>query len=58
MARKHDLEHALEDAIKSINIRPLLIGFISKGIALCGKGRIREAKVAFDVASMFTNQNS
>ncbi|KAG2048147.1 WD40 repeat-like protein [Suillus hirtellus] len=58
MARKHDLDHALEDAIKSINIRPSLIGFISKGIALCGKGHVREARVAFDVASMFTNQNS
>ncbi|KAG2051196.1 WD40 repeat-like protein [Suillus hirtellus] len=58
MARKHNLDHALEDAIKSINIKPSLIGFISKGIALCGKGHVREARVAFDVASMFTNQNS
>ncbi|KAG1896599.1 uncharacterized protein F5891DRAFT_589210 [Suillus fuscotomentosus] len=58
MARKHDWDHALDDAIDSINIRPSLVGFISKGIALCGKGHIREARIAFDVASMFTNQNS
>ncbi|KAG2054586.1 WD40 repeat-like protein [Suillus hirtellus] len=58
MARKHNLDNALEDASKSINIEPSLIGFISKGIALCGKGQVREARVAFDVASMFTNQDS
>ncbi|KAG1799936.1 uncharacterized protein HD556DRAFT_1525177 [Suillus plorans] len=58
MARKHNWDNALEDAIKSLNIRPSLIGFISKGIALCGKGHVWEARVAFDVASMFTNQNS
>ncbi|KAG1790602.1 uncharacterized protein HD556DRAFT_1488069 [Suillus plorans] len=58
MVRKHNLDNALEDAIKSINIRPSLIAFISKGIALCGKGHIREARIAFDVASMFMNQNS
>ncbi|KAG1893489.1 uncharacterized protein F5891DRAFT_1282058 [Suillus fuscotomentosus] len=52
MARKHDLDHALEDAIKSINIRPSLTGCISKGIALCGKGHVREARVAFDVHSI------
>ncbi|KAG2744098.1 hypothetical protein P692DRAFT_201794166, partial [Suillus brevipes Sb2] len=58
MARKHDWDHALEDAIKSISIRPSLTGYISKGIALCGKGLIREGRAAFDVASMFTNQDS
>ncbi|KAG1896594.1 WD40-repeat-containing domain protein [Suillus fuscotomentosus] len=58
MARKHEWDHALDDAIQSINIRPSLVGFISKGIALCGKGHVREARIAFDVASMFTNQNS
>ncbi|KAG1799939.1 uncharacterized protein HD556DRAFT_1439606 [Suillus plorans] len=57
MARKHDLDNALGDAIKSINIKPSLIGFISEGIVLCAKGRVQEARVAFDVASMFTNQN-
>jgi hypothetical protein len=35
-----------------------LIGYISKGIALCGKGHVREARAAFDVASMFTHQDS
>ncbi|KIK40717.1 hypothetical protein CY34DRAFT_806892 [Suillus luteus UH-Slu-Lm8-n1] len=58
MARKHAWDHALEDSIKSISIRPSLTGYISKGIALCGKGHIREARAAFDVASMFTNQDS
>ncbi|KAG2337934.1 hypothetical protein BDR05DRAFT_969717 [Suillus weaverae] len=58
LARKHDWDHALEDAIKSISIQPSLTGFISKGIALCGQGHIREARAAFDVASLFTNQDS
>ncbi|KAG2338712.1 WD40 repeat-like protein [Suillus weaverae] len=58
MARKRDWDHALEDAIKSISIQPSLAGYISKGIALCGQGHIREARTAFDVASVFTNQNS
>jgi hypothetical protein len=35
-----------------------LTGYISKGIALCGKGLVREARIAFDVASMFTNKDS
>ncbi|KIK44827.1 hypothetical protein CY34DRAFT_594611 [Suillus luteus UH-Slu-Lm8-n1] len=58
MARKHAWDLALEDAIKSISIRPSLTGYISKGIALCGKGHVREARIAFDVASMFTKQDS
>ncbi|KIK34388.1 hypothetical protein CY34DRAFT_812957 [Suillus luteus UH-Slu-Lm8-n1] len=58
MARKHAWDHALEDAIKSISIHPSLTGYISKGIALGGKGHVREARAAFDVASMFTNQDS
>ncbi|KAG2738119.1 hypothetical protein P692DRAFT_20759619 [Suillus brevipes Sb2] len=58
MARKHDWDHALEDAIKSISIQPSLTGYISKGIALCGQGLVREARAAFDVASMFTNNDS
>ncbi|KAG2342512.1 hypothetical protein BDR05DRAFT_1060241 [Suillus weaverae] len=57
-ARKLDWDHALKDAIKSISIQPSLTGFISKGISLCGQGHIREARAAFDVASMFTNQDS
>ncbi|KAG2345951.1 WD40 repeat-like protein [Suillus weaverae] len=58
LSRKHDWDHALEDAIKSISIQPSSTGFISKGIALCGQGHIREAGIAFDVTSMFTNQDS
>ncbi|KIK33225.1 hypothetical protein CY34DRAFT_813784 [Suillus luteus UH-Slu-Lm8-n1] len=58
MARQLAWDHALEDAIKSINIRPSLTGYISKGIALCGKGLAREARIAFDVASLFANQDS
>ncbi|KIK31952.1 hypothetical protein CY34DRAFT_19412 [Suillus luteus UH-Slu-Lm8-n1] len=51
MARKHAWDHALEDAIKSISIQPSLTGYISKCIALCGKGLVWEAMVAFDIAS-------
>ncbi|KAG2743639.1 hypothetical protein P692DRAFT_201794691, partial [Suillus brevipes Sb2] len=58
MARKHAWDLALEDAIKSISIRPSSTGYISKAIALCGKGHIREARIAFDIASVFTNQDS
>jgi hypothetical protein len=43
---------------QSISIQSSLIGYISKGIALCGKGHVREARIAFDVASVFTNQSS
>ncbi|KAG2743305.1 hypothetical protein P692DRAFT_201795013 [Suillus brevipes Sb2] len=50
--------HRSFDAIKSISIQPSLTGYISKGIALCGKGLVREARAAFDVASMFTNKDS
>jgi hypothetical protein len=35
-----------------------LIGYISKGIALCGKGLVREARAAFEVASIFMKENS
>ncbi|KAG2354882.1 hypothetical protein BDR07DRAFT_1427965 [Suillus spraguei] len=58
MARKYDWDNALQDAIKSISIRPSLAGYISKGIALYGRGHAREARVAFDVASIYTNQDS
>jgi tetratricopeptide (TPR) repeat protein len=57
MSRKHKWSHALQDAIKSISIQTSLIGYISKGIALCGKGHIRDARAAFDVAFMYTNQD-
>ncbi|KAG1858584.1 cell morphogenesis N-terminal-domain-containing protein [Suillus tomentosus] len=42
----------------SISIQPSLTGYISKGIALCGKGRVLDARAAFDVASMYTDQDS
>ncbi|KAG2356068.1 hypothetical protein BDR07DRAFT_1424355, partial [Suillus spraguei] len=58
MARKHDWDHALQDARKSLSIKPSLTGYISKGIALCGKGHIRHARAAFDVASMYTDKDS
>jgi hypothetical protein len=35
-----------------------LTGYISKGIALCGKGLVLDARAAFDVASMYTDQDS
>ncbi|KAG1812741.1 hypothetical protein EV424DRAFT_76205 [Suillus variegatus] len=57
MARKNDWDHALQDAMKSISIRPSLTGYISKGIALCGKGHIPDARATFDVASMYTDQD-
>ncbi|KAG2365171.1 hypothetical protein BDR07DRAFT_1481719 [Suillus spraguei] len=55
MARTRDWDRAFNDAIKSISIQPSLTGYsyISKGIALCGKGHIPDARAAFDVASMY-----
>ncbi|KAG0708661.1 hypothetical protein DFH29DRAFT_427152 [Suillus ampliporus] len=58
MARRDDWDNALDDAIKSITIQPSLTGYISQGIALCGKGQVRDARIAFDLASMFTNEDS
>ncbi|KAG2367096.1 hypothetical protein BDR07DRAFT_1394292 [Suillus spraguei] len=58
MARTQNWDRALQDAINSISIQPSLTGYISKGIALCGKGHIPDARAAFDVASMYTDQNS
>ncbi|KAG2356764.1 hypothetical protein BDR07DRAFT_421501 [Suillus spraguei] len=43
---------------RSISIQSSLIGYISEGIAFCGKGYVREARIAFDAASMFTAQDS
>ncbi|KIK40843.1 hypothetical protein CY34DRAFT_243313 [Suillus luteus UH-Slu-Lm8-n1] len=57
MARKNDWDHALDDAIKSVTIQPSLMGYIFKGIALCGKGYVRDARIAFDLAFMFTNKD-
>jgi WD40 repeat protein/tetratricopeptide (TPR) repeat protein len=55
MARKSDWDRALHDAIKSVRIQPSFAGHISKGIALCGKRQVRAARIAFDLASAFTN---
>ncbi|KAG2142854.1 heterokaryon incompatibility protein-domain-containing protein [Suillus bovinus] len=45
-------------AAQSIGIQPSSIGYISKGIALCGIGHITRARAAFDVASVYTDQGS
>lgn len=58
MARKLSWDHALQDAIKSIGIKPSLLGYISKGIALCGKGQIQDAMKAFDFAFVSANGDS
>lgn len=50
LAREHNWDAALEDANQSISIKRSSVGFMSKGIALCGKGQIREACSAFDLA--------
>src|SRR6267154_2822242 len=43
---------------KSISIQRSLTGYISKGIALCGKMQFQDAMQAFDLAFMFTNSDS
>ncbi|KAG1870539.1 WD40-repeat-containing domain protein [Suillus tomentosus] len=58
MARKCDWDHALQDAIQSISIQPSSTGYISKGIALYGRGHIQGARIAFDLASTFANEDS
>ncbi|KAG2345354.1 hypothetical protein BDR05DRAFT_133832 [Suillus weaverae] len=58
MARKREWDHALHDAVKSIAIKPSLIGCISKGIALCGKMQFQDAMKAFDLGSTFTNRDT
>ncbi|KAG0705284.1 hypothetical protein DFH29DRAFT_1077689 [Suillus ampliporus] len=58
MAQKHTWDHALDDATKSVTIQPSLIGYISQSIALCGKGQVCNARTAFDLAFMFTNEDS
>ncbi|KAG2339171.1 TPR-like protein [Suillus weaverae] len=57
MARTADWDRALDDAIKSINIEPSLMGCISKGIALCGKRQFQDAMKAFDLAFMFVDED-
>lgn len=55
MARKSDWDRALLDSIKSVSIQPSFAGHVSNGIALCGKGQVRAANTAFDLASVFMN---
>ncbi|KAG2137113.1 uncharacterized protein EDB93DRAFT_1253727 [Suillus bovinus] len=57
-ARQADWDRALDDALKSISLQHSLTGWISKGIALCGKMQIQDAMEAFDLAFMFTNEYS
>ncbi|KAG2030344.1 WD40-repeat-containing domain protein [Suillus americanus] len=49
-ARKFEWDDALQDAVKSIAIQPSLLGYISKGIALCGNMQLWDAMEAFDFA--------
>jgi hypothetical protein len=44
--------------MQSVSLHPSLTGYISKGIALCGKNRLQDAIRAFDLASVFTNSDS
>ncbi|KAG2083436.1 heterokaryon incompatibility protein-domain-containing protein [Suillus cothurnatus] len=57
-ARKRDWDRALQDALESISLRPSSTGYISKGIALCGKNHLQDALRAFDSASVFTGSDS
>lgn len=50
-------EPALRDADQSIAIKPSLTGYISKGIALCGKRQFQKATAAFDIAFTFTKKD-
>lgn len=55
MARQFAWDDALQDATKSVSIEPSLMGYISKGLALCGKQQVLDAMAAFDLAFTFTN---
>ncbi|KAG2102335.1 hypothetical protein BD769DRAFT_179948 [Suillus cothurnatus] len=57
MARKLNWENALQDANKSLDIRTSMAGYIAKGIALCGKQLVEDARTAFDLAFTFTHGN-
>lgn len=57
MARKLDWEHALDDAVKSIGIRPSLSGYLSMGIALCGQMQVQDGMRALDLTFMFSNED-
>lgn len=56
-ARKSEWDDALQDAVKSIAIQPSLLGYISKGIALCGKKQLWDAMEAFDFAFVLSNSD-
>ncbi|KAG1789016.1 uncharacterized protein HD556DRAFT_1275673, partial [Suillus plorans] len=56
-ARRFKWDNALQDALISIAIQPSLKGYISKGIALCGKQQLWDAMEAFDLALSFSNDN-
>ncbi|KAG0699361.1 hypothetical protein DFH29DRAFT_55548 [Suillus ampliporus] len=58
MARKHDWDNALDDATTSVNIQPSLTGYISRSIALRGKGQVQDARTELDLAFMFTDEDS
>ncbi|KAG2153794.1 uncharacterized protein EDB93DRAFT_1134838, partial [Suillus bovinus] len=58
MSRLYDWESALHDANQSITIKPSLTGYISKGIALCGKRQFQESTAAFDIAFTFAKKDS
>ncbi|KIK32920.1 hypothetical protein CY34DRAFT_18718 [Suillus luteus UH-Slu-Lm8-n1] len=54
MARKLRLGNALQDANKSLTTQTSLAGYIAKGIALCGKQLVEDARTAFDLVFMFS----
>ncbi|KAG2743979.1 hypothetical protein P692DRAFT_20744842 [Suillus brevipes Sb2] len=56
-ARNSEWDNALQDAVKSVAIRPSLLGYISHGIALCGKQQLWDAMEAFDLAFVFSNRD-
>ncbi|KAG2363741.1 heterokaryon incompatibility protein-domain-containing protein [Suillus spraguei] len=55
MARKHDWDRALHDALESVSILPSLAGYISQGIALCGKMHFQDAIRVFNLAFKHVN---
>ncbi|OAX42739.1 hypothetical protein K503DRAFT_709950 [Rhizopogon vinicolor AM-OR11-026] len=56
-ARNGEWDHAVQDAVQSIAIQPSLMGYISKGIALCGKEQLWDAMEAFDLGFVFSNRD-
>ncbi|KAG2150427.1 WD40-repeat-containing domain protein [Suillus clintonianus] len=56
-ARNSEWDNALQDAIKSIAIQPSLLGYVCKGIALCGNEQLWDAMEAFDLAFIFSNRD-